>query len=372
MFFSFDELKSQKKEDTLPDYVKLLKACNTILSSYDELIIHGKQLTEDNNRLQIYSNIVGTIKENFADWKTSIQEASSNSESTPASTAPIVEEVKHKLIIENQSEENITDQLWTTVVKKNLRSKLKDLPVSNSYLTNKGVAMMTFPSEVARDKAAEELKSDYKITSQSKPQKKLAPKIKIIDVPDNLFEMDEAAIIQEIRAKNKLINEQITDHNAEFTIIYKYRDDRFVVIKTTGVIRGIIRQMNNKIFWDLHILHVRDHVHLVQCYHCQEFGHYSGSDLCKYKTANATCFYCASQDHKSADCSVKKTPAKHRCTNCIHNNRSNTHHKATDAMCPFVIRETLWAYSRTDGLNEESKNGYLRMVERLREKRRIG
>ena len=206
------------------------------------------------------------------------------------------------------------------------------------------------------------------MTSQSAAPKLLAPKIKIIGVCSDVFNDSKDDIICQIREKNPDIDQLIVNED-DFKIIFMKKEDNFIVIKTTGRIRELIIEMGNKIYLGLQILNVHDHIHLIQCYHCQEFGHYSGSDFCKQKEGRGACFYCASREHKSSDCRDKRNISRHRCINCVRDKRSSTHHKSADPLCPLVIRETLRMYSRIDGVDPESKNMYIRMTERLRQRR---
>ena len=295
----------------------------------------------------------------------------SQSDQPPIHTAPPPEQIKHKLILEDQSGNEITEDQWTTVVKSKMRKKLQNIPVSSSYLANKGVATVTFPTAASRDEAAERLKSDYNVTTKSESPKKLSPKIKLLDVSQDNFDDSDEDIIENIKSTNQTISDLISDGEV-FKIIFKKKEDGIIVIETTAKIRqAILHQMKNRIFLGLQYLYVRDHIHLSQCYHCQCFGHYADSDFCKFKDKKNTCFYCASDDHKSKDCKNKKVTSKHRCVNCIREGRALTHHKATDPLCPTVIAETLRMYSRTDGMDVQSKNVYLKSLERLRQKRRL-
>ena len=283
---------------------------------------------------------------------------------------PHKDQIKYKLVIEEQSGDKITGQKWSSVVKSNVEKSLQNFPVSNSYISRKGGPTMVFPSAEIRDKAADTLKSDYKITTQSEAPRKLSPKIKIVGVMPDVFQESDANIIQEVRFKNAKINDLISDDN-DFKIVYKNKEDRLIVVKTTSKIRDALKMSHDKIFFGLQLLNVYDHVHAAQCFHCQEFGHYSGSDYCKLKDKHGVCFYCAGTDHVSSQCKNKKNSSKHRCANCIKEKRQHTHHKATDLLCPTVIRETIRVYSRTDGMDESSKNWYLQMIEKLKQKRTL-
>ena len=282
----------------------------------------------------------------------------------------VPEQVKHKLMIEDQSGGDLTENLWTTVVKADARKRLHKVPVSNSYYAKNGTVTMTFPSAESRDEAADLLKSEYKISTKSEPFKLLSPKIKLLDVSPDIFEDSDEDIIDNILSTNPAIRDLVSD-GGKFKVIFKKKEDGIIVIETTANIRHAIQKINNRIYLGLQHLYVRDHIHLDQCYHCQSFGHYAGSDFCKFKDKKNTCFYCASEDHKSKNCTNKKTVTKHRCINCIREGRAQTRHKATDPLCPTVITESLRIYARTDGMDSQSKNSYLKMLERLRQKRRL-
>ena len=283
--------------------------------------------------------------------------------------APQREQIKHQLIIEQEDGSKFADkQSWAAVVKSNtMQVKLQDIPVDNSYLTRDGTATMTFPTVEARDKAANILKPDYKVVSESKPLKKLNPKIKLLDVPEEIFEHGKEEIAGLIKTKNPKLS-QLSEE--EFKVIFQKKEDSLLVIQTTPNVRKIIKNdMNDQIYLGLKVLHVRDHIHLVQCFHCQEFGHYANSDYCKLKGKAGVCLYCASREHVSKDCPSKRKPREHGCINCTRENRPHNHHKSADPLCPIVIKETLRIYSKTDGMDQESKNYYLRKIERLREQR---
>ena len=272
------------------------------------------------------------------------------------------------MTIEEPSGNKITGQQWSHVVK-NVRNKLQNVQVSNSYVNDKAGPTITFQTADERDKAEDALKSDYKLISQNQVPKKLAPRLKILGVSEDIFSESDPDIIEEIRHKNKTIDDQISE-GENLKIIYKNKKDSLIVIQTTRKIREAIKMSNDKIFIGLQVLNVYDHVHPVQCFHCQEFKHIADSDYCKLKGKSGVCFYCAA-NHKSSDCKNKKNSSKHRCINCINDKRQHIHHKSTDPLCPTIIRETLRVYARTDGMDENSKNWYLQMIEKLKQKRSL-
>ena len=133
----------------------------------------------------------------------------------------------------------------------------------------------------------------------------------------------------------------------------------------------VLKQMGSKIFIELEVIPVYDHIHIVQCYHCQEHEHYAGSLKCKYRSEDyGFCFYCSSRHHKSSKCTLNDDSTKHKCSNCVRTKADNPNHKATDPLRPSVIRETQLTIARTSGL-EDAKNEYEPRIERLEMQRRM-
>ena len=367
--------KTKDLEEELELYKEKLRVSqDKLVTVQSDLISRFKETAQNLERtVEKQCNLTESLQNNVNDFVPKIQhfaDSVSKKDKDAPSEQPTKDQIRYKLMVEEQSGEKITDQLWTTVVKSNVRRKLQNLPVSNSYMTQNGVPTMTFPSAQTRDEAAKVLMEDFTVTSLSEPLKTLSPKLKILDVAQELIQESDEHIIEELRLKNSCID-KLMSAGDELKIIYKKKEDNIVVIRTTRKIKEAIKAMNNRIYLGLQLLNVRDHIHLIQCYHCQEFGHYAGSIYCKSKEGNSTCFYCASTEHKSANCKDKKNAAKHRCINCTREGRQQTHHKATDQLCPAVTKETLRTYSRTDGMDTESKNSYLKMIEKLRQKRTL-
>jgi len=297
---------------------------------------------------------------------------------TEDEVAPKVDVIKHKLFIENENEsDKITDESWANITKKDLEEKLKDFQVSGSYVNSKGGATVLFPTDEIRDKAADILHHEYKVITKSESDKKLSPKIKLLNLPPEIFGDSEDAdtehnndIVRHIASKNQSLKALI-DQEEKFKIVHKKKKEGIIIIDTTTKIRQAIKDKRNRLFIGLQSIQVRDHVHLDQCYHCQAFGHYADSCNLKLKDGHGSCFYCSSKEHTSKNCPNKKTTSEHRCINCMRQGKSLTHHKATDPLCPNVIKETLRIYSRTEGMDPHSKNSYLAMLDRIRSRRRL-
>lgn len=281
---------------------------------------------------------------------------------------------KHTLTIKRKAEEDseeITESDWVTVVSKDVKRELKAVPVQRASVNN-GTATLNFTSKAHLDKAQKALATKYSVSPSSEDRKKLDPKLTLSDInPD----ITTAEILREkLLEKNENIRE-LDEAGKLMKVVFFDKEERFAVIHVAPEIRESIKASDDKVYLGLEVHHVRDRIHVIQCYHCQEYGHMSGSRFCKKKDLAPTCFYCAGS-HASKDCTYKseKTTQKIKCSNC-HKSRnyseknSASTHKASDNLCPFYVRERERIMSRTTGC-EEAKNAYLQRVKEL--KRRLG
>ena len=88
------------------------------------------------------------------------------------------------------------------------------------------------------------------------------------------------------------------------------------------------------------------------------FGHKRGSAKCAMKQPeDAICLYCA-EKHVSKHCPVKKSPEKHKCSNCVKYYKSdsvNVKHSSNCAECPILQSELKGLLNRTMGCTTDEK-----------------
>ena len=279
---------------------------------------------------------------------------------------------QHTLLVEKISdndEEKITDKEWVTVTRKDVKKKLKDVPVVKAAASN-GTAKLLFDTKEDLDKATDALKGQYKVTSKSEEKKKLNPKLTVSDIHVDV--VDAEMLRKEILLKNERIR-ALEAAGDVFKVVFFDKDNRFAVLQVSPRMREVIRANRDRISIDLEYHSVKDRIHVIQCYHCQEYGHMRDSDYCKQKGQDATCFYCAGK-HTSKDCRNKGDKKENRikCSNCAKSKNKSERdacgtHKASDTLCPFFIRERVRIMSRTAGC-EETKNAYLKRIRELRQK----
>ena len=223
--------------------------------------------------------------------------------------------------------------------------------------SKQSTAKLQFESKDHLDLAEQALQHKYNVTSKSEEKKKLNPKLTISDIDTDVT--NEAMIMNEMRNKNPEI-EQLIDNGAEMKIVFFDKKDRYCVVQVSVVMWDAIRKMGDKICIGFQKHNVKDRYHVLQCFHCQEFGHKAGSEFCTKKDDDPTCFYCSGQ-HSSKDCKNKKNKKTSaiKCSNCCHSKNTNERmssstHKASDIICPSYVREKVRVMTRTTG-GEASK-----------------
>lgn len=282
-------------------------------------------------------------------------------------------EKKHFLDVEiNGSEEeseedkkSVTDEEWAELQTK-VRRNLKDVPVKKMS-RNGGKVSLLLPDKESLDKAATALRDDYKVSPTTKDKRKLNPKIRITDIDTEIT--TDKDLIEEIYNKNKVLRD-LRDSGDSLKVILYRKEDKIAVVEVSPAMRSAIKKNQDKIYLACQIHRVKDHIHVIQCFRCQEHGHTSTSKYCKLKGKDSVCFRCAGK-HPSKQCPNR---GNQKCANCLKSKISFIRdqagtHNATDYLCPFVIRETESVMSRTAGYTVV-KNEYVQKIKQLKRTQR--
>ena len=297
-----------------------------------------------------------------------------NNDCGESSKAPPVRLVErpvenHTLEIENDAGKISSDE-WKTVVRKDVKGALKTVPVvkAGTSMSKDGTSTtkLHFHCKNDMDRAAKALESKYKVTAKSEDNKKLDPKVTITGIDPDI--KDSKTLLEELRNKNSFIADGEPD---DLKVVFFDQKEHFAVLSVSVKMRGIIKDNNDKLCVGLEKFLVKDRYHVIQCYHCQEFGHISSSPFCKKKDDAPTCFYCAG-NHASKDCEKKKSrdTAAVKCSNCAKSKiraerESCTTHKASDVLCPSFVREKMRVMTRTS-CSEDAKNDYQKRIRDLK------
>ena len=304
--------------------------------------------------------------------------SASNSNVTQEKQLPVKQ---HTLELEKKCDEEqlkldedagkITSEEWTTVVKKDVKGALKNVPVLKASSTSK-LTKLHFESQDDLERAEKALEDKYRVKSKSEDRKLLNPKLTLSDLDPEMNTKE--ILLEEIMNKNAHVK-TLVDDGEDLKVVFLSKKDPVAVIEVSVRIREAIKENGDKLCIGLERYLVKDRFHVIQCFHCQEFGHMADSPYCKSKGENATCFYCAGK-HSSKDCKNKKDRKVKaiKCSNCSKSKNHSekaacTSHKASDPLCPAFIREKERVMSRT-ACSTEAKNHYLARVRDL--KQRLG
>ena len=158
--------------------------------------------------------------------------------------------------------------------------------------------------------------------------------------------------------KNSFIENNVSEKGKTFQIIFldEKKDSNFssAIVKVNPEIKQAICKNGNRVFLGLSSCKVTDRYHLIQCYHCQNFGHKKDSENCPMKNSKVgICLYCA-QNHMSRDCPDKNNSNKHNCVNCQRSGDSKKQsasvgHSSNNYSCPILQTELKFLVNRTMG-----------------------
>ena len=335
--------------------------------------------------VMIKSELSGILPEMLQDALKSLKEPCcggpanhdcSNSREREEKTLPIQQhtlELEKKCdadeLLQNEDAGKISTEEWTTVVKKDVKGALKNVPVLKTSSSLKSTKLH-FENQDDLQRAERALEGKYRVTSKSEDRKMLNPKLTISDLDDEI--KTKEMLLDEIKSKNTHVN-ALVEEGEELKVVFLSKKDPIAVIEVSVKIRNAIKQSGDKLCIGLERYLVKDRFHVIQCFHCQEYGHMADSPFCKSKDDAATCFYCAGK-HSSKECTNKKERKvdKIKCVNCSKSRNPRersacTSHKASDPLCPVFIREKERVMSRTAG-STEAKNNYLTRVRDLKQK----
>ena len=263
------------------------------------------------------------------------------------------EDDQHIIVLESKDEENsgsFNERTWAEAVKSNISVKLKDVPVSKTFLDRAGKGRIILPDEKTCNDAKTVLENDFNVTKTAATSKLLLPKMKIHNIQVESFNTNEE-LSDLIVEKNKDVKELLqANEKSKLSVLFVDRKYKNAVIKVTPDVRSVLIR-RTRIYVGMESLYISDHYHVDQCFACQGFGHRQDSDFCPKKEGTPVCMYCAGA-HRSSECAHKKSFQSHKCINCFKSNvtqiRFHAHdHVAGSRKCPMFLRELDKVKSRT-------------------------
>ena len=347
-------------------------------SAADISIGHVDFLKESFESLK--SDLLSTIERKVEDKVTAIlQKTVPDDEEEKVAVPPMRRYVDIKLdttVTEDDDSTPVCPKVqWTDHFRPKVEEALKGVPVLNTVV-NKGSVRLSFQTEDQLKEAKDILSPVFTQDVQMVTEKKayLDPRIAINDLGEDLLNK-EALFAELAGVKNEGIK-TLVDQGETLKVIHINPRGKFAVLKVSPEIRRVIASNKDKVFLRLRQHSVRDRFHVIQCFHCQEYGHVAGSIRCSKKDDSAVCAFCSGR-HETRECNNKKRNDVGRmvCVNCNNSGsredkRYAKTHMASSALCPYYINERGRLMDRTSGVTKEEKNGYrTRAMEDLRTKR---
>lgn len=280
----------------------------------------------------------------------------------------------------------IPDESWSVSEKSKVSQTLHGIPVKHASKKLNGPAYVHFSSKESMNQAKDKLTAtgEFHIEEKSQKRKKLDPKITISKLDPDITEDN---LVAELLSRNHYLKDLVPDESMKpkkereglnekpplKMIFFERKEGRekYAVLQVSPEIREAIRRNGDKVYLGMSRSYVNDRIHVIQCFHCQGFGHMSGS-RCPLEGKAPVCSVCTGR-HRTDECTKRNNRETHKCTNCARSNRPNIKataetHRATDNLCPFFVREKESLMMRTATVTEAAKNEYRQWARELQVK----
>ena len=242
-------------------------------------------------------------------------------------------EHQNVLVIKPKSGNKMTDiEIKDSV--SGIEKALEEVQVSDCKKIKSGGLVMKFPNKEAMSEASHEISTRLGPghAMQVTEPKKMLPKMTVPDVSLSLADDEVVASI----LKNPNI-QQLVEGGCVLSLVFTRTKEhsKTAVFKMAPEIRSEIVNSGNYVYVGLKRCKAYDRFWVVQCYHCQGFGHISSS--CPKKDASPVCACCACK-HETKACTNKDSP---RCANCLllENPPSTVSHFASSSACPVMMSQ---------------------------------
>ena len=358
-----------------PQLWDLLKVCYKMLPASAPFSIPGDQTDLKESFAKLHKDLVLTISALVKPVENKRPDGDGGDPEEPVTPT-----MKHYVNIttgsSGEGESAFCADKWKNVVKPKVESALKTIPVVRSRV-NSDHTRLYFPSEdqmKEAEKVLTPLAQDCSVSFFSQETKKLDPKVTINDLGPELLEKEDilAAILDKNEEIRKLYHEDKT-----LKVVFVNKKDRYAVIQMAPEIRRLMSSSGDRLNLGLRQHTVKNRYHVIQCYHCQGFGHVAGSVYCPQKDTPSCCF-CAGT-HQTKDCRAKKEnkTEKMKCVNCeVGGSREDKKyaktHTASSMWCPSYINERARLMERTSGVGKEEKNMYWTRTKEELHRKRLG
>lgn len=247
------------------------------------------------------------------------------------------------IVVKPKSSEKLTNGEMNAA-KEDIFQALGSIPVSNFKQMESGAFVVKLPSVQTKKAASNAITNAFPDGSNfviSEPRKML-PKLTLTGIPSNIKDEE---IIPKILEKNSSIANLITA-GCSMSLCFarikqldgRLSDTKTAVIKMSPEVRLAIINQGNYVFMDFSRCKAYDRFWVIQCFHCQKFGHLSAD--CSAKESAPICGFCAGA-HIGRNCRNKNQPG---CANCKaastdNSSQGSSDHFASSDKCPHIIKQ---------------------------------
>ena len=244
-----------------------------------------------------------------------------------------------------------TDIQKRTHASNSVERVLKSIPVESVKETRNGSIIVRFPTEKVKSEANDLMNEcfddseDYVVAQP----KKMLPKMTVTGIPSSF---PDSEIIECILNKNKDIRTLVEKGLSLELLFTKAKSvdahHKVAVLKMAPEIRALVCR-NGHIYIGLSRCKAYDRFWVVQCYHCQGYGHLSSE--CPKKHEDPCCTYCAGS-HRSKLCNNKDQP---KCINCSRNPTRSCNHYASSSDCPLMVQQRNKVIENTNFMSSKNE-----------------
>lgn len=260
----------------------------------------------------IKEKITGTDKKSYA-----------NAVKLPGVNKPVVPRNKPTILIypeENKKEELTTSKLTKDAVMNFMKPSTIGIQVERvREIRNAGISIELSSGEDANKLHDQEVWKQIGVKTKIPGRK--CPKVIIYGVPT---EIEENHLAGEIKRQIPEIN--LNDVRLVGKTGPRNKETCHVILECSAQSRQALLN-RGKLYLEWSSCIIKDHISILQCYKCQEFGHIAE----KCTSSNPNCRFCSSQEHDSKACVEKiKADFKPQCVLCKKFGVQNTDHIASD------------------------------------------
>lgn len=227
--------------------------------------------------------------------------------------------------------------------KEELTTALKKVTVKGSRITKGGSIVLDFPNPESLDGARAALeKGTCADRFTTRLPKRMEPKITLCNLPQ---EIEDDMIIDLVLEKNKFLCDKVND-GGKFELLFAKpgaRDTKNFIFKCSPAVRKEIIDRGGYLYVDLERYKVYDRYHIIQCYHCQAFGHIAKNCEEAKKGNLQTCGKCSGH-HKTLEC----VSTFEKCVNCSRLGKESTNHACRSESCVVFVAERKRVINNTD------------------------